>query len=157
MPEPSYAILLVPTDLSEPSLAAVRHAAVLARAFGSRVVLAYVMEDRLPAVFAGSGRAERDLVERHRERAGTTLAETAERLLPGVDVRCVVRAGVDWREIVALAREERAGLIVMGMHGHGFLVHALAGSTTERVLHHAPCPVLVVGQDQKPKRAARKS
>ena len=46
----------------------------------------------------------------------------------------------------ALAREIDAGLIVMGMHGHGFLVHALAGSTTERVLHHAPCPVLVVGQ-----------
>ena len=44
-------------------------------------------------------------------------------------------------------KERQADIIVVGMHGHGFMAHALSGSTSERVLHHAPCPVLVVPHD----------
>lgn len=147
MNEALYRTILVPTDLSPPSMDAVRHAATLADRVGSRVVLTYVMEDKLPAmILAHTSETEAQLLERHREHARKALVDVADDLLPGRDVECVVRQGADHEEIVALAREIDAGLIVMGMHGHGFLVHALAGSTTERVLHHAPCPVLVVGQ-----------
>jgi len=126
---------------------AVRHAATLADQIGSRVVLTYVMEDKLPAmILAHTTDTEEQLLDRHREHARKALVDVATDLLPGREVDCVVRQGADHEEIVALAREIDADLIVMGMHGHGFLVHALAGSTTERVLHHAPCPVLVVGQ-----------
>lgn len=147
MSEPLYRTILVPTDLSQPSMDAVRHAATLVDRIGARVVLTYVMEDKLPAmIVAHTSETEEQLLDRHREHARKALKDVAEDLLPGREVDCVVRQGVDHEEIVALAREIDAGLIVMGMHGHGFLVHALAGSTTERVLHHAPCPVLVVGQ-----------
>ena len=147
MSEPLYRTILVPTDLSQPSMNAVRHAATLADHVGARVVLTYVMEDKLPAmILSHTSETEEQLLERHREHARKALNDVAADLLKGREVDCVVRQGVDHEEIVALAREIDAGLIVMGMHGHGFLVHALAGSTTERVLHHAPCPVLVVGQ-----------
>ena len=147
MSEALYRTILVPTDLSEPSMNAVRHAATLADHVGARVVLTYVMEDKLPAmILAHTHETEEQLLERHREHARKALNDVATDFLQGREVECVVRQGVDHEEIVALAQEIDAGLIVMGMHGHGFLVHALAGSTTERVLHHAPCPVLVVGQ-----------
>lgn len=147
MSEALYRTILVPTDLSPPSLDAVRHAATLAEAVGSRVILTYVMEDNLPAmILAHTTDTEEQLLDRHREHARKALADVATDLLPGREVDCVVRQGADHEEIVALAGEIDADLIVMGMHGHGFLVHALAGSTTERVLHHSPCPVLVVGQ-----------
>jgi len=147
MSEALYKTILVPTDLSQPSMDAVRHAATLADRVGARVVLTYVMEGKLPAmILAHTSETEEQLLERHREHARKALNDVATDILQGREVECVVRQGVDHEEIVALAQEIDAGLIVMGMHGHGFLVHALAGSTTERVLHHAPCPVLVVGQ-----------
>jgi nucleotide-binding universal stress UspA family protein len=147
MSEALYRTILVPTDLSPPSLDAVRHAATLAQTVGSRVVLTYVMEDKLPAmILAHTTDTEEQLLDRHREHAMKALTDVATDLLSGREVDCVVRQGADHEEIVTLAAEIDADLIVMGMHGHGFLVHALAGSTTERVLHHAPCPVLVVGQ-----------
>ena len=147
MSEPLYKTILVPTDLSRPSKDAVRHAATLADRVGARVVLTYVMEDKLPAmIVAHTSETEEQLLDRHREHARKALNDVAQEILRGREVDCVVRQGVDHQEIVALAREIDADLIVMGMHGHGFLAHALAGSTTERVLHHAPCPVLVAGQ-----------
>jgi nucleotide-binding universal stress UspA family protein len=50
-------------------------------------------------------------------------------------------------EIVRLAKERGADLIVMATHGHGFFTHAFLGSTTDRVLRRASCPVLVVRDD----------
>ena len=46
--------------------------------------------------------------------------------------------------IVACARELKCELIVMGKHNLGFVEHLLAGSVAEKVVRHAPCPVLIV-------------
>ena len=46
--------------------------------------------------------------------------------------------------IVACARELDVELIVMGKHHLGFVEHLLAGSVAEKVVRHAPCPVLIV-------------
>jgi nucleotide-binding universal stress UspA family protein len=51
---------------------------------------------------------------------------------------------VEFREIIAAAREEEADLIVMGTHGRTGLAHALIGSVAEKVVRKAPCPVLTV-------------
>lgn len=150
MSDPRYDTLVVATDLSDPSLGAMRHAAWLADRLGSRLVVTYVMEDNIPAaIVAHSSETEEQLLARHRKHAKKSLDEFVERYLIGHDVECVVREGVDHQQITALAREREAGLIVIGMHGHGFLVHALSGSTAERVLHHAPCPVLVVSHESE--------
>jgi nucleotide-binding universal stress UspA family protein len=140
-----YKTILIATDLSDPSLSAVEQGMDLAERLGSRVILTYVMEDRLPPmILAHSALPTDELLEQHRQHAEKALDEFVERHLGGHEVESIVRQGTPHQEVVQLAKEMRADLIVIGMHGHGFLAHALAGSTAERVLHQAPCPVLVV-------------
>jgi nucleotide-binding universal stress UspA family protein len=62
----------------------------------------------------------------------------------GRRVRTAVRVGVPYEEIVALARDERADLLVIGTRGRSGVPHALLGSVAERVVRLAPCPVLSV-------------
>ena len=146
---PDYESILVATDLSDPSLAAVREAGALARRLGSRLILAYVMEDRLPPMVAAyASETPEAILKRHREHAEAALADFVKQHLADHEVERVVLQGVPHQEIVRLAAEHDVGLLVVGMHGHGFLAHALAGSTAERILHHAPCPVLVVSHDK---------
>jgi nucleotide-binding universal stress UspA family protein len=60
------------------------------------------------------------------------------------NVEPLVAMGTPHVEIVRLAEEQGADLIVIATHGRGFISHAILGSTAERVLRRSPCPVLVV-------------
>src|SRR4029453_17474056 len=62
----------------------------------------------------------------------------------GITVRTIVRTGLAQEEIVNLATDERAELIIIGTHGRTGLNRLLLGSVTERVIRFAPCPVLTV-------------
>jgi universal stress protein A len=55
-----------------------------------------------------------------------------------------LRIGNPFEEIVNAAKETGVDLIVIGSHGYGGLGRLLLGSTAERVIQYAPCPVLVV-------------
>ena len=57
---------------------------------------------------------------------------------------CHLRVGKPAQEIVAAAGELKADLIVIATHGHGGFKHSMLGSTTEKIIRHATCPVLVV-------------
>jgi nucleotide-binding universal stress UspA family protein len=75
--------------------------------------------------------------------------EAQQRLLAlAKDVRCahdeIVKSGSPFREILRLAEERRAGLIVVGVHGGRFLDLFHVGSTTHAVVRGATCPVLTV-------------
>jgi nucleotide-binding universal stress UspA family protein len=75
--------------------------------------------------------------------ARSELARLAEEVRgKGVTATERLAQGTPSAEIIRLAREEGVDLIVVGSHGRGFLDHALFGSTTERVVRKAPCPVL---------------
>lgn len=52
-------------------------------------------------------------------------------------------------EIVALADKEKCDLLIMGSHGRTGLAHLLVGSVAEAVVRHAPCPVLIVRQQEE--------
>ena len=73
-------------------------------------------------------------------RAGATLVAS----LLGATTRIRVERGEPGELICEVAAEERADLIVVGSHGKGVIRRALLGSVSYHVLHHAPCPVLVV-------------
>ena len=57
-----------------------------------------------------------------------------------------VEAGTPASKIIEVAKEWPADLVVMGSHGRGKIEGLLLGSVSQAVLHHAPCPVLVVPQ-----------
>jgi len=138
--------ILVPTDFSDPSQEALSTAMAFAERFGATVDLVHVAVEAtypmpppldvatLPIDIGGSlERAARGLAaEEARVREAGLACETAT---------LVGRAD---REIVARARSTGADLIVMGTHGRSGLAHVLLGSNAERVVQHAPCPVLIV-------------
>lgn len=82
------------------------------------------------------------------EKALIRLADSTARQ-GDVPVRTATRTGRAYDEIAAAARDENADLIVISTHGYTGLKHVLLGSTTERVVRHAPCPVLVIRQHER--------
>jgi len=87
----------------------------------------------------------RKVREGARRWAESALEErVSEARAEGLSARAAVRTGVPYEEIVALARDERADLVVIGTHGRGGINRALLGSVADRVARLAPCPVLTV-------------
>lgn len=137
--------ILATTDFSPEALPAVEQAADLARRLSSELVLLYVVEDHLPPILIGVSEAERrDILEEHRARALQKLVGYAEEHLEGFPAETAAVIGTASREILRYAEEHGHDLIVMASHGYGPLRQVLLGSTAERVLHHARCPVMIV-------------
>ena len=97
-----------------------------------------------PLVFAASSEPTDVILENHRRQAEAQLHSYAREHLEGLKVETVVLQGFPHEAIVEVARARGGDLIVVGSHGHGFMGRVLMGSTAERILHIAPCPVLVV-------------
>jgi universal stress protein A len=138
--------IVVPIDFSDTSHKALQYAVPFAAQFGAKLLLVHVIEPfALPA--------ELSYVPPEVENAGQTaikgaLEKLAELCQHQLGAKCLsqtsVRMGVPWHEITAAAKESAVDLIIISTHGHTGLKHVLIGSTAERVVRHAPCPVLVV-------------
>lgn len=142
--------ILVPVDFSKPSEKALRYAVSFARQFDAKVSLLHVCPlpyypnepGYIPASFPVDDSSQKAMAAR--------LATDARRLVPpGILDRTEVRIGSAYDQICATARKLRADLIIISTHGYTGLKHALLGSTAERVVRHAPCPVLVVRQRER--------
>jgi nucleotide-binding universal stress UspA family protein len=138
-----FANLLCPIDFSSDSREAMRTAMALAGAQG-RVTLVHVYT--IPVIGPPELPIAPALVEAIVAGAEQGVREwTAEaRKLGPAQVESCCLQGNPWAAIVDLARDRQVDLVVMGTHGRTALRHALLGSVAERVLRHAPCPVLVV-------------
>jgi nucleotide-binding universal stress UspA family protein len=139
--------LLVPCDFSAASAHAFRWAVGLAEDWAAKIVVLHV----IPVFFPGEELRARIVVDLPRvERAlfsetKTRLAEwTAQTATHRVAVETRVVMGDAWWEICKTAEREPAELIVMGAHGDTAITQVPMGSVAERVVRHAPCPVLVV-------------
>ena len=92
----------------------------------------------------GSG-LEPDFVESAQELADKATAPTAKALRDqGFDVEVLVVRGDPAQVVTELAREHDVDVIVMGTRGHSKIRQWFLGSTAERVVEHAPCPVMTV-------------
>ena len=142
----TIARILVPTDFSAASDAALTYARSLARQFGASINLVHVFEDPFTSgAFVGDGTvtmpldlrqsleqlAQEQLASRHAAHLGTLPLSSTDLL-----------TGPTARRIVEHAEKTHADLIVMGTHGRSGLSHLLLGSVTEKVVRSAKCHVL---------------
>ena len=138
--------ILVTTDLSETSTKAFEPARVLAEKFGAQLHAVYVEEDRLPPLvveYTTVGLEE--ILQLQADQAQTRLRKFVDdQWGTDIDVNLAVLTGTAHAEIVRMAERCHADLIVMATHGRGFISHAILGSTTERVVRRAECPVFVI-------------
>ncbi|MEX2221242.1 MAG: universal stress protein [Candidatus Rokuibacteriota bacterium] len=136
--------IVVPTDFSTCSEEAWRLARRVAAATGGELILTHVLSEA-PLYGESLMTDVRHVYEGARKWAEATLeAWVAEARAAGLTARTALRTGVAHREVVALATDERADLIVIGTHGRGGVDRALIGSVADRVVRLAPCPVLTV-------------
>lgn len=138
--------VLVPTDGSHGSVMAADLAVDLLHGTAGSLTLLYVLDRAvLNELLSVDERTEPELeseMQEHGRRYLDMLKGHAEEA--GVQAHTVVLEGDPFEEIVALAREIDADLIVMGHVGQRGTRRVLLGSVTQRVLDFAHCPVLVV-------------
>ena len=143
---PIFHRIVVPTDFSECADAAWALARRMAAEWGSELVLVHVLvETPLYAEGPFNTGHTRDVFATARTWGGRALAERVEAAhAAGLHARSELRTGRPHAEILALATDAKADLIVIGTHGRDGLNRALLGSVADRVVHLAPCPVLTV-------------
>lgn len=141
--------ILIPTDFSETSKKAVQYALRFAEQFGCEITLLYVVEPATPLVGAPLAVevftdedelsiAEKDLAAL----AAEVHAKSAH------SVASFVRVGHAPNEITKAAKDLDVDLIIIATHGYTSWQHLCIGSTAERVVRTAPCPVLVVREKE---------
>lgn len=143
--------VVVATDGSKQSLAAARHL----RSFAAPEALAQITVLAVVRPLAAVSFAD-ELAAPRREDAKSTVAGFRDAARASVDVvaevfadwgpkvRRVVRSGSPANEIIKVAEQVDAGLVVVASGGRGLSDRVLLGSTAQRVQQYAPCPVLVV-------------
>lgn len=140
-----FKTILLTTDFSDTSKKAFAPALTLARKFGAKIILAYVEDFSLAPLVEYVAIDIEEIRERQHEQAQKRLREIVEKDFGrGVAVEVETPMGVPHQEIARLAKERKADLIVIATHGRGFISQLILGSTTEKVLRHSPCPVLIV-------------
>jgi nucleotide-binding universal stress UspA family protein len=146
-PVPRLQTILVPVDFTPDSEKSLTYAVCLAKQFGARITLLHVSQVQ----FCGTEFAYMPIEDwAICEGVRTRLDALVERKV-GLDLlgATLVRHGVCFEVITCVAREINADMIVVSTHGYTGLKHLMAGSTAERVVRHAPCPVLVVHPQER--------
>jgi universal stress protein A len=138
--------ILVPMDFSPPARKALHYALSFAEQFGATITLLNVVEPAVYPTELGYIPVEIDTLHKTMNTsARERLAQLAqEQVPPPYRANTLVRVGTPYHEITAAAKELNVDLIVIATHGYTGLKHVVLGSTAERVVRHAPCPVLTV-------------
>lgn len=144
--------ILVPIDFSSPSEAALDEAVRVANRFRSKITLVHVIPspktkgNRFCVALSAASDEQNSRLKR--------LVEQKE-----IDTKLIehslVLQGHPFHQIIQLASSIKTDLIVIATHGYTGIKHFMLGSTTERVVRHAPCPVLVARNHLREKGALR--
>lgn len=138
--------ILVPIDFSGYSKNALKYAVPFAKQFDAEILLLYVVEPTIyPADFSFGQIGLPGIEEEVRKRGTEELAKLAkDEISDVVKSRTRVETGKAFTEIIRVAKEEEIDLIIIATHGHTGIEHAIFGSTAEKVVRKAPCPVLSI-------------
>ncbi|HKJ71311.1 MAG TPA: universal stress protein [Gammaproteobacteria bacterium] len=146
--------ILAPVDQSDPARGAARAAAELAVKFGAELHLLHVVTPQLiyaewPELVMPPEDLTAEMLEQCRRYLDGLEAELTG-LGASVTVHCEESAMRPFAAISQFARDLPADLVVIGSHGRTGLRHTLLGSTAEKVVRKAPCPVLVIKPEEAP-------
>ena len=149
--EPDIKKVLVPIDFSDYSKSSLRYAVNFAKQFNAEIYLIYVVEPVIyPPDFSMGQIAIPSVNAEWDERAKVELDNLAKTEIPeGVNVKTILKNGKPFLEIIDTASEENIDLIIIATHGHSGVEHILFGSTAEKVVRKAPCPVLTLREPVK--------
>ena len=137
--------LVVPTDFSETADRALTKAIEMARALPAQISLIHVHSPLMLLPPPIDMVSLSQVFPKAQEKMEAALEVRAGRAREaGVECEVELLEGSPHVEIVSFAETVGAELIVLGTHGRGGLAHAVLGSVTERVIHRATCPILVV-------------
>ena len=146
VPSATISSILVPVDFSSPSSKALKYAVALARQHGAKIIPMFVVE---LSEIVGMFQLLLDDNEIKATCEAKLLKFARKASAPGTMIdHVLVRKGRPYREIVDAARTLKSDLIVISTHGYSGVTRALVGSVTERVVREAPCPVLVVRENE---------
>ena len=146
--------ILVATDFSQPSDAALGYGRELARSFGATLTVLHVVDNIMVHAYGvDSGvlltdpdmQRQFEVDARRQVEAGISDQDRVQLEASGV----VLMSSIPAAAIVGYAHESGTDLIVMGTHGRGRVAHMLMGSVSERVVQTAPCPVLTVRHPER--------
>ncbi|MDO8747485.1 MAG: universal stress protein, partial [Thermodesulfovibrionales bacterium] len=138
--------ILFPADFSEGSDNALPYAADMAKHYGAKLYLLHVIQDIVEVTGSYVPHVSLDELYRDIEKnAAKEMDRYGVEEFRGIkDIERIVVKGRPYEEILKFARDNKADLIVIGTHGRKGLDRVIFGSTVEKVVRDAPCPVLSV-------------
>jgi nucleotide-binding universal stress UspA family protein len=137
--------ILLATDGSPPAMEATTLALELAQPAGWELRIVTVWSPVVTSYGFAPMVYVPEMSDAEREQAGWVLAEAVKKAqAAGLEPTSELRRGRAVEEICNAAEECHATLVVLGAHGWGAMKRFVFGSVSTGVLHHAPCPVLVV-------------
>ncbi|MFM8634571.1 MAG: universal stress protein [Planctomycetia bacterium] len=131
--------ILFPTDFSLASDAALSHAEALATSMAARLLIVHVEE---PPLAYGGGELYYGIPEPSSERI-LAMLEDVKPADPAIPFAHRLTMGDPAAEVIRIAQEEKADMIVLGTHGRTGMMRLLMGSVAEAIVRRAPCPVLI--------------
>src|SRR5262245_23151079 len=137
--------ILIPTDFSDTSSAALGHASMIAERFNADLTILHVdtstettREEAFPAL-------EPEMDETEKATESEVLLLTGMNTPKHLRVKRVLRCNENpAEEIVRYTREHAVDLVIVGTHGRSGLSHLIMGSVAEKVVRQAHCPVITV-------------
>lgn len=138
--------ILLATDFSDYSEVACEYALTLAKSYDAALTVVHVINEPVDLRGFYVPHISFEQLEKEIETSATTMLATfcANNLKEFSNYKTSVVTGIPYEEIIRVATEENSSLIVIGTHGRTGLDHLIFGSTAERVVRSAPCPVLTI-------------
>ncbi|TLX81922.1 MAG: universal stress protein [Thaumarchaeota archaeon] len=139
--KPMFPNILVAVDGSESASKAFRRAVYLAQKCNSKLDLVHVVQCEV----GGDSANTFEIIEQLKDRAKKMLEEyRIEAAKNNVPIQITIMQGDPAKVIIELGKAKSYDLIIMGTRGRSSFQELLIGSVSQKVMHHASCPVMVV-------------
>jgi nucleotide-binding universal stress UspA family protein len=136
--------ILVPIDGSDNSYRALDAALLLSEKLGSNITVIHVMEE-VPITHIGSEKMLNELLEAYKKENQDILLKCSEIAnQKGLTVKTFLIQGNPASAILDYDKKEKFDLVIMGSRGLGKFKELILGSVSSKIVHHSPCPVLLI-------------